>query len=423
MGEENRKHFRYLTNIFPVIHSDTDNVDVPPNTPCISKLDVFLLASSIFMHIVDMCFDYNIAIQYILTGKITYFAWTICLIIIPSLINVIVSKRMQRQDKEINSGMDPLEDNKTIRLMIKNNLYFAVAVILQLAPVIHYYDTLKYALKARKYKKSGDRVGERRYYVKMLKEDEDVALLRVFECFLEAAPQQILQLTLMLKYYHAEINFEFIHQVGSIVSSLASMGWAMASYHRSIRLAQQDKSNIGVIGIVLQFLWHFCITVARILSISVIASIWPIYTIICCITHWICMTIWILIDSHGILEFCRTYNHPPHMQPTLKERFYSILFAGVIGIVHIFIYLNAVDGNTFWKHFCFYVLCFLENIMSVLLWRFNSSLAVRNAWYFNVFFAFGVIFFFVGIAAMIMYYTFHPSKKQPRTSGASLQIA
>lgn len=38
------------------------------------------------------------------------------------------------------------------------------------------------------------------------------------------------------------------------------MGWAMASYHRSIRLAQQDKSNIGVMGTVFQFLWHFCIT-------------------------------------------------------------------------------------------------------------------------------------------------------------------
>lgn len=114
---------------------------------------------------------------------------------------------------QINSGTDTLDDNKTIRLMIKNNLYFAVAVILQLAPVIHYYDTLKYALKSRKCKKSGDRVGERRYYVKMLKEDEDVALLRVFECFLEAAPQQTLQLTLILKHYHAEINFECIYHL------------------------------------------------------------------------------------------------------------------------------------------------------------------------------------------------------------------
>lgn len=38
------------------------------------------------------------------------------------------------------------------------------------------------------------------------------------------------------------------------------MGWAMASYHRSIRLAQQDKSNIGFIGTILQFFWHFFIT-------------------------------------------------------------------------------------------------------------------------------------------------------------------
>lgn len=101
MEEENRNHLHYLTNIFPVIHSDIDNVDVPTNTPCISKLDIFFLASSIIMHIVDMCFDYNIAIRYLLAGKVTYFVWTICLIIIPSLINVIVSKRMQRQDKEV----------------------------------------------------------------------------------------------------------------------------------------------------------------------------------------------------------------------------------------------------------------------------------------------------------------------------------
>lgn len=38
------------------------------------------------------------------------------------------------------------------------------------------------------------------------------------------------------------------------------MGWAMASYNRSIRLAQQDKSNISCVGTVFQFLWHFFIT-------------------------------------------------------------------------------------------------------------------------------------------------------------------
>ncbi|XP_011865093.1 PREDICTED: XK-related protein 6 [Vollenhovia emeryi] len=421
MEERGRKRRScHLASVFPSIHLDADVVDVadlPTDGPCISRLDIFFLVCSIVMHVVDMCFDYNIAVRYYLSGKVTYFAWTMCLILLPSLINVVISRRMQHQDKEVSSGTDTLGDYKTTRLLIKNGLFSTVAVVLQLAPVIHYWETLKCALKARKCERTADRVGERRYYLRMLKEDQDVALLRVFECFLEAAPQQILQLTLMLKHYHNEINFEFVHQVASIVSSLISMGWAMASYHRSIRLAQQNKSNIGVAGTVLQFLWHFCITVARILSLGVVASIWPLYTAICCLVHWLIMTIWILIESHGILEFCRAYSRPPHMLPTFKERIYSILFAAVIGIVHIFIYLNPVDSNTFWKHVCFYLLCLAENTASNLLWRYTSPPRVTEAWYFNVFFIICIVSFFLGITAMILYYTaFHPSKKQRASS-------
>lgn len=92
-----------------------------------------------------------------------------------------------------------------------DTLYFLIAVFLQLAPVIRYWKTLVYAVKARKCQKRQDSVGIKRYYLLMLKEDQDVALLRVFECFLEAAPQQILQLTLMLKHYHHDINFECVH--------------------------------------------------------------------------------------------------------------------------------------------------------------------------------------------------------------------
>lgn len=51
-----------------------------------------------------------------------------------------------------------------------------------------------------------------------------------------------------------------VHQIASIISSFVSMGWAMASYHRSIRIAQEDKSNISNVGTAFQFLWHFFIT-------------------------------------------------------------------------------------------------------------------------------------------------------------------
>ncbi|XP_014470451.1 PREDICTED: XK-related protein 6-like [Dinoponera quadriceps] len=413
MRERNYEHCLpgYLTRILPHDHLDGDDVDITM-TPRTYNWFIFCSICSILMHIIDMVFDYNIAIQYLLYNKITYFTWTICFIVIPSLINCIVSKRMQNQDKEIHTSTNDLNGTKISHIMIKNKYCFVVTVIFQLAPVLHYYESMKYALKAYQYGKSGDRVNASRNHSKMLTEVEDVALLRVFECFLEAAPQQILQLTILLKS-HNEINFYFVHQVATIVSSLGSMGWAMATYNRSIRLAQQDKSNISNVGVAVQFFWHFFITVARILSVSVVASIWPIFTIICCIIHWICMTIWVVIDSHGMLQFCRDYSRSPHLKPKLREYVYSILFATVIGIIHIFIYFNTVDSNTFWKHLFFYILCFLENIACNVVWGYTSPAEVTCAWYFKVCLAFCTLSFFLGIAAMIIYYTiFHPSKKQ-----------
>lgn len=60
------------------------------------------------------------------------------------------------------------------------------------------------------------------------------------------------------------INYFFyylvFHQLISIISSLGSMGWAMSSYHRIIRLAQGDKENINCAGQAIQFFWHFFIT-------------------------------------------------------------------------------------------------------------------------------------------------------------------
>lgn len=56
-----------------------------------------------------------------------------------------------------------------------------------------------YAIKSRKAQCKNDPVSQQLYYGLMLKEDSDAALLRVFECFLEAAPQHVLQTALLLR--------------------------------------------------------------------------------------------------------------------------------------------------------------------------------------------------------------------------------
>lgn len=138
--------------------------------------------------------------------------------------------------------------------------------------------------------------------------------------------------------------------------------------------------------------------------------------------HWIIMTIWIVVDSRGILDFCRNYNNQPHIGPRSQEYIYSILFAAVIGTVHIFIYFNTVKSKTFWKHIFFYTLCFLENISCNIVWAYTSPPEVKCAWYFSTCLISCALSFLLGIAAMIIYYTvFHPSKKQHDLTD-SLQI-
>lgn len=44
----------------------------------------------------------------------------------------------------------------------------------------------------------------------MLKEEQDISLLRVFECFLEAAPHLVLQLTLIIYSYDGNVTVDSI---------------------------------------------------------------------------------------------------------------------------------------------------------------------------------------------------------------------
>lgn len=99
-------HTRQIIGIFPVLELDIDDVDVPLKNPNISYLDIFFLVSSIIMHVVDMAIDINLAIRYLLANKITYFVWTTVFIFLPSFINVIISRKMQRQDDKVKNYIE-----------------------------------------------------------------------------------------------------------------------------------------------------------------------------------------------------------------------------------------------------------------------------------------------------------------------------
>jgi hypothetical protein len=85
-------------------------------------------------------------------------------------------------------------------------MIIVLTIILQFTMAHRYFLSLKYAIQSRNCKKKNDKVGQRKYFIKMLKEEQDIALLRVLECFVEAAPQQILQLSIFVQDYYGELS-------------------------------------------------------------------------------------------------------------------------------------------------------------------------------------------------------------------------
>lgn len=104
---------------------------------------------------------------------------------------------------------DKKDNNTLTKKITKRRICCVVVLIFQLAPVIRYVDALNYALKSKKAEKNKDFENQQKYYKLMVQEDSDVALLRVLECFLEAAPQQILQLAIIFHYHGKDLTSSF----------------------------------------------------------------------------------------------------------------------------------------------------------------------------------------------------------------------
>ncbi|XP_011302176.1 XK-related protein 6 [Fopius arisanus] len=391
---------------------DVDTGDIPSSRSTVSLCDMIWIMFSILMHLVDLFVDFNLIRDYVMREKYYEVSWTCLFLFMPSLINICISIQMIKQDRQSNQEDEESRNNWSSLIVFP--YYWPFILIFQLAPLFHHMDNWNFARNSYRAGKNDDQANQKKYYLKMLKEEEDIALLRVLECFLEAAPHIVLQLVIMMTDYESNlhVNFQFLHQTLSILSSFVGMGWAMSSYHRSIRKVQWDKENISLVGNWLQFFWHLCITISRGIAIAATATVIPLSTCIAMVIHWLLMTIWIISDSSGIDEFCRDRRKPPHAITSTTENLKSYLLAGVFGIVHIFTYFNLSEGPTYWKHIIYYSLCSGENLIATFSWIYFRDSNQIKLWYNEFVPVICIVPFAIGIVIMVIYYKwYHPRRK------------
>nr|XP_022913761.1 XK-related protein 6-like [Onthophagus taurus] len=369
-----------------------DTTDYLPSKDRVTRWDIAGFVFSIITHLVDVGLDINVAYRYYVDNPNQYYyVLTLIFILVPAVINTAFSIKMYCQNKE-DTQMKPLTKRFT-----KRRLCYLIILLFQLAPVLRYFDALRYAIKSKKAEKEKNIENQRKYYKLMIQEDSDVALLRVLECYLEAAPQQILQLAIIF-YKHGDGNtLTIVHQLLSIGSSFVSMAWSMASYHRLLRVALINKNNISWGGTIMQFMWHFLVTVSRIMCISVIASIFPYYTVLVLSVHWFVMVIWLKITSD---------------QPAIcgNNKVFEYFFFAVFGTVYIFTHISLSQGRTLVRYVFFYTILCVENIIAMIIWMLYSDEVIRSSPYYLPIICLNFITFFVGIVFMIVYYKIcHPS--------------
>jgi len=425
-------------------------------------MDVVVTIYSIITYILDLgsdvwvaSFHYIRAVEAEQAGDHASLHWywfglTIALIIIPSLVMSAFSLRWYLSDYQ-----QACQQEEGKRPVTKRNWFLrAILMLLQLGPVARYIDSIRYGLKSRWYlrkmkmvenvsrewkNKTKDKVSDscpnfspevlekickyeckaKYYYDLMLYEDADAAMLRLYECFLESAPQTILQMYILsLKFFACPQDPSQIHalsrcteniqidekdsldvsttaEMASIILSITSLAWGLVAYHKALRFSRSDKANVSHASCIAMFLWRFFLLFPRVLVIALFASVFPAWHLSIFLgAHFLAMLIWMLSQKS---RFCSN---------AVEER----LFRFFAAVIHIFVFFNLVEGRTRFRVAAFYTVTLLENLTVVVMWMIFAADHHDIATKVGVS-ALVLGSFVLGICFMVLHYTkLHPNK-------------
>jgi len=222
----------------------------------------------------------------------------------------------------------------------------------------------------------------------------DVCLLRLFEGFLEAAPQMILQL------YILTIQNEFIAKrdwltATSAVVSVISLACAIASYSQMLRLCR-DRNVSSYIGQLFQVLYLLLMVASRVVALVLFASALKYYIFVVFAGHSMIMLGWLCcMDTDS-----RSKNE------SHAELFLNKVFTLIISMIYFFCFLKVHQPTTKTEISLYYAFMFIETGILMVAWYPYRTLDGTL-----VYAAFGLVFggYIFGLVIMLLYYKyFHP---------------
>lgn len=378
---------------------------------------------------------------------IAWFIITLCIILIPMVVINVFSLLWYSQNKQC------LGEYSVLHKMGKFATVQRVLMhLLLLGPLVRYMDILKYGVKMRRERKHlemgirGSASILRRtprgevYAVLNMVISRDSAMLDMMHSFLQDAPQLIFQIFLLYRRPELitgtlqESPYTTAVQVWKVVLGVVAISWSLVTYQEELRRSVPGKVKLTVCASATCLFWRASMVASRVLAIGSFAAIYapegvrtaltvhlredgtvhmpfPIVTACVLAAHWLIMVAW--IHAQGT-NFCAG-EEEGHPRPVLE-----FLYNCVMGVVHIFCYINLKDTPSRRRMAFFYFFCLIENTAMITVWCIEMEPHL-SVW-FRAVMAFSVeMLWLVGICCLIGYYAFlHPDKEN---LGASQNLA
>lgn len=390
----------------PVVHVQSeDEPDALPTRMEYTVKDALVVLLSIVSFLVDTGTDIWVAVYFYRQERVWEFVLTLTFVVVPALTMTGFSLRWYLNDADNLDMGDGVTRVKKPHVPMWKWVLRIFCLVFQLSPLLRYGESMFYGIRSMRAQRLNDREEHVKNYIYMIYKDADATLLRLFESFMEAAPQLVLQVYILVSDHHHQdqphSTLSSSLQGIAIASSLFSLAWSLCSYQRSLRYSLPAKRNLNLSATVTLFLWHLCSIAARVLAISLCASVYPMYVAAGCLAHWSLMTLWLIWQQ---TEACYT-------------RCEELLFDMVLGAVYIFTFFNVKDQPTRYKYALFYTVCGVENCALIAAWFVKAD---SRLWWHQPGIVAQLLLFSMSVLLMLAYYRFfHPSLSSPAGTTAA----
>ncbi|XP_018321466.1 XK-related protein 6 [Agrilus planipennis] len=368
-------------------YKNNDSPDRLSDTVYFGTFYVICVIFSIFSYVADLTLACFLLYFYSVNGYGVYFALTLTFVVMPAIILTAFNMRWYIIDND---------DASLGKVSLCQWVVRIIFLLLQISPLLRYIDTLIYGLKSRYARMEHMRMTLSR---RMLDEDTNGALLRLFHCFLHSAPQAVIQLMFLLMQLDSSDGNNIIRediavlQAWTVIVAVVSVAWSLTSYHRSVRYSRDDKENVSWSATMVAFCWHFMSTVSRVLALSMLAAIYPWWMGVVCALHWGVMAIWLALSQTSACS--------SHCE--------ELLLSMALGFAYVIAFISPRDGPTRYAYLVYYLVCLMENTGALVVWYFQSSL--ENYAYLRYGAALAqIVSFLLAIVFLLVYYRHcHPS--------------